>query len=113
MVNVLCIPNRQLSSAAQVYNSSFPLFRWFELLLPFCRGEKPLSMQGICVRYRGCPTRTRWSQDNGSVAEPANIFVEGLELLRSFQENIGQPVATRQLSDHHVAFSGFGMRWDL
>ena len=34
-----------------------------------------------------------------------NIFVEGLELSGSFQENIGQFVAARQLSDHPIAIS--------
>jgi hypothetical protein len=34
-----------------------------------------------------------------------NIFVEGLEPSGPFQENIGQFVAARQLSDHHITIS--------
>ncbi len=34
-----------------------------------------------------------------------NIFVEGLELSGRFQENIGQFVATRELSGHSITIS--------
>jgi len=34
-----------------------------------------------------------------------NIFVEGLKALGHFQENIGQFVAVRNLSDHPIAIS--------
>ena len=38
------------------------------------RCEESLSVQGICARYRGRPTRTRRCQNNRSVAQSPEYF---------------------------------------
>jgi hypothetical protein len=90
-------PDRGVSFVAQACNSSFPstvedlyiehpylqLFwhdyaidntLWLQVLPPIYRCEESLSMQGIWARYHGRPARTRWCQNNRSVAQPAEYF---------------------------------------
>jgi hypothetical protein len=73
-------------------------------LTPIYRGEETLLTQGS-AGYRGSSARARWGQNNGSIANLQNIFVEELE---PFEKNIGQFVVARQLSGHPVAISN----WD-
>jgi hypothetical protein len=78
---------------------------WLELLLPFTAvGNLYLSKEsapGIAVVLRELV--------GGRITEvlPSlqNIFVEGLEPSGPFQENIGQFVTARQLSNHPIAIS--------
>jgi hypothetical protein len=129
-IEISCIePDWQLSSIEQVCNSLHPLSTverlyidhqyselvwkndaientlWLELLRPFT-AVKDLylseeSVPGIAVGLQELV--------GGRITEvlPSlqNIFVEGLEPSGPFQENIGQFVAARQLSDHPIAIS--------
>ena len=119
---------RRLSFVAQICNSSLPstvedLYieriysqldwqnraientLWVQLLLPFtavknlylCKEFAP----GIAAALRE-PVGARITEVLPSLQ---NFFVEGLEPSGPFQENIGQFVAARQLSDHPIAIS--------
>ncbi len=120
-------PDWQLSSVAQVCNSCLPplsmiedfyiehrysrlVWRndaientlWLELLLPF-RAVKNLYLSkdfapGIAVALQEIV-------GTEVLSSLENIFVEGLEPLGPFLENIGQFVAARQLSGHPTAIS--------
>jgi hypothetical protein len=57
--------------------------------------------------YRGCPERGRRCQNDKILPSLQNIFMEGFDPL-AFQEKIGQFVAARQLSGHHIAI----FAWD-
>ena len=131
---VICIscrePDWQLSSIEQVCNSSLPLLStvedlyidhrylelvwkneaientlWMEFLLPFT------TVKNLYISREFAPGIAAALRElvGGRMTEVLpglqNIFVEGLELLGSFQENIGQFVATRQFSDHPIAIS--------
>jgi hypothetical protein len=120
-------PGRQLSSVAQVCNTLvYPLSSvedlyimhrhrrlvdaienalWFQLLLPFT------AMKNLYLCKESAPGIAAALQElvGGRTTEvlPSlqNIFVEWLKPSGTFQENIGQFVAARQLSDHPVAIS--------
>jgi hypothetical protein len=82
--------------------------RWLRLLLPFT------SVKNLYLSEEFAPDIAAALQElvGGRITEvlPSlqNIFVEGLEPLGPFQENIGQFVTARQLSNHPIAISG----WD-
>ena len=127
-------PDWQLSAIEQVCNSSLPTFStvqdlsikhqyweeslwkddaienslWLEVLLPFT------AVTNLYLSYESAPGIAAALQelDGGRMTEvlPSlqNIFVDGLELLGSFRENIGQFVAARQLSDHPIVISDQG-----
>jgi hypothetical protein len=122
-------PDWQLSSVAQICTSLHPLSTledlyiedyylelvwkddaientlWLELLLPFTAVENlylsKLFAPGIAAALQELVA--------GRITEvlPSlqNIFVEGLEPSGPYQENFGQFVAARQLSDHPIAIS--------
>jgi hypothetical protein len=127
-------PDRQLSSVAQVCNSSLPppstvedLYierrlgylqqvwknaydaientLWLQLLLPFT------AVRNLYLSKEFAPVIATALRElvGAGIAEvlPSlqNIFVEGLEPSGPFQENIGQFIAARQLSDHPIAIS--------
>ena len=123
-------PDWQLSSIEQVCNSSLRLLTtveylyieyrylllvwkdeaiennlWLELLLPFTAVKNfYLSKEfalGIADALRAL-VRDRMTEVLPSLQ---NIFVDGLELLESFQENIGQFVAARRLTGYPIAIS--------
>ena len=126
-------PDWQLSSIEQVCNSSFhrlsiveDLFinhqysqlvwkndaiendLWLELLLPFTA----VGNLYLCKEFAPGIASSLHELVGGRVTEvlPSlqNILVEGLETSGPFQENIGQFVTARQLSNHPVAISD----WD-
>jgi hypothetical protein len=136
-IAILCRePDWQLSSIEQLCNSSLhPLSTvenlyiehqyservwmndaientlWLQLLLPFT-AVKNLYLykefaQGITAGLQ--------ELDGDRITEvlPSlqNIFVEGLEPAGPFQENMGQFVAARQLSDHPIAISVWSRYW--
>ena len=99
-VEVLCIDHRYSKTVWK--NEAIGETLWLELLLPFtavkdlylCNGFAP----GIAAALKelvGGRTEV--------LPNLQNIFVEGLELSGSFQENIRQFVAARQLTDHPIA----------
>jgi hypothetical protein len=123
-------PDWQLSSIAQVCNSSLPPIStiedlyirhyysqlvwetdaiennlWLELLLPFT------AMKNLYLSKEFAPGIAAALQEliRGRIAEvlPSlqNIFVKKLEPSGRFSENIGEFVAARQLSGHPVAIS--------
>jgi len=130
LVEILCTfgePVRQLSSIAQVCNTCLPPLsmieslyveygyshmvwennavenaQWLELLLPFPAVKK------LYLSKDFAPGIAASLQDFvGTEVLPSlqNIFVEGLEPYGPFQENIGQFVATRELSGHPITIS--------
>ncbi len=135
-IEILCRePDRQISSVAQVCNSLVhPLSTfeglyierrfdysqldwkndaienslWLQLLLPFT------AVKNLYLSKEFAPGIAAAMQElvGGGIADvlPSlqNIFVESLELSGPFQENIGQFVAARQLSDYPVAISDWG-----
>jgi F-box-like len=78
---------------------------WLQLLLPFT------AVKDLYLSNQFAPGIAAALQElvGGGIAEVLpglqNIFVEGLEPLGPFQENIRQFVAARQLSDHPVGIS--------
>jgi hypothetical protein len=78
---------------------------WLQLLLPFT------AVKNLYLSWEFAPGIAAALQElvGGRIAEvlPSlqNIFVEGLERPGPFQEDIGQFVAARQLSDHPIAIS--------
>ena len=81
---------------------------WLQLLLPFT------AVKNLYLSKEFAPGIATALQelDGGRITEVlpnlGNIFVEGLEPSGLFQENIGQFVAARQLSDHTITVSD----WD-
>jgi hypothetical protein len=131
-------PDWQLSSVEQVCNSSLPppstvedLYiehrysqlvwkndaientLWLQLLLPFT------AVKNLYLSKEFAPGIAAALQElvGGRITEvlPSlqNIFVEGLEPSGPFQENIGQFVAARQLSDHPIAISDWDKDHDM
>jgi len=123
-------PDWQLSSIEQVCNSSLPppstvevlyiehRYRelvwkndaienalWLQLLLPFT------AVKNLYLSKKFAPGIAATLQELGGsritevLPSLQNIFVEGLKPSGPFQENIGQFVAVRQLSDHTIAIS--------
>ena len=123
-------PDRQLSSIEQICNSSLhPLSAvedlyiehqysqlvwkndaientlWLELFLPFT------AVKNLYLSKEFAPGIATTLQElvGGRIAvvlpRLQNIFVEGLEHSGPIQENIGQFVAARQLSDHPIDIS--------
>ena len=78
---------------------------WLQLLLPFT------AVKNLYLTKEFVPGITDALKElvGGRITEvlPSlqNIFVNGLQPSGSFQENIGQFVAARQLSDHPIAIS--------
>jgi hypothetical protein len=136
-IEISCIePGWQLSSIEQVCNSSLHLLStvedlyiehryyqlvwkpnlientlWLQLLLPFTAVKnlylsKDFS-RGIAAALKEL-TGTRITEVLPSLQ---NIFVQELEPLGPFQENIGHFVAPRQLSDHRITVSNWA-NWD-
>ena len=70
------------------------------------RGEESLPIQEICALHRGRPARARWGQNNRCIAQLAENFREGTQVIAIvpwIQENIGQFLAARQLLGHPIA----------
>jgi hypothetical protein len=136
LINISCRePDWQLSSVAQVCNSSLPPLStvedlyiehdyleliwnndaientlWLDLLLPFT------ALKNLYLSKTFAPGIAAALQElvGGRIIEVLpglqNIFVEGLEPSGPFQKNIGQFVTARQLSDHPIAISDWNMR---
>jgi len=121
-------PDWQLSSVAQLCNSSLPRpstvedlyieyqysrlvwkddaienVLWLELLLPFT------AVKNLYLSKQFAPGIATALKELVGITEvlPSlqNIFVEGFEPSGPFQKNIGDFVAARQLSDHPIAIS--------
>ena len=133
-------PDWQLSSIEQVCNSSLPPLSivedlyiehryshpvwkddtientlWLQLLRPFT------AVKNLCLSKEFAPGIAAALQElvGERIIEVLpnlqNIFVKGLEQVESgpFEENIGQFVAARQLSNHPIAISGWdGSGWE-
>src|SRR5258707_6485076 len=50
------------------------------------RNEESLPMQGIRSRYRSCPARASWWQNNRSIAQPAAYFCGEARVIGMFPE---------------------------
>jgi hypothetical protein len=97
-IGILCRESdRQLSFIEQVCNSLHPLFNVEDLLLPFS------AVKNLFVSYKFAPgiAAAMEELDGGRITKVLSrlqdIFVEELEALGSFQENIRRFVAARQL----------------
>jgi len=133
-IEILCELDRRLSSAAQVCNSSLhPLSLvedlyiqhryylwprdckndgiestlWLQLLLPFIAVQNLYLSKEFASGIMAALQDLVGSRITEVLPSLQNIFVEGLRVETSglFQENIGQFVALRQLSDHPIAIS--------
>jgi hypothetical protein len=123
-------PDRQLSSIEQVCNSSLhPLstaenlyiehryrklvwkndaienILWLELLLPFTAAKNLYLSREFAPGIGVALQELVGDRITEVLPSLQNLFVEELELSGPFQENIGQFVAARQLSDHPIAVS--------
>ena len=129
-------PDWQLSSIEQVCNSSLPSLSmvenlyierrysqliwkndtientlWLQLLHPF------ISAKNLHLSKEFAPGLMAALQElvGGRITEVLptlqGIFVKGLELSGPLQENFGQFVAARQLSDHPIAISDWNGEW--
>ena len=137
-ISISCIePGWQLSSIAQVCNSSLPrpstvqdLYMeyqylrlvwkdnaidnalWLEFLLPF------ITVKNLYLSKEFAPgIATALQGLIGGITEvlPSlqSIFVEGLEPSGPFQKNVGEFVAWRQLSGHPIAISVWDKDFDM
>jgi len=126
-------PDWQLSSIEQVCNSLHPLSTvgnlyielqywngvwkndaiddtlWLELLLPFTAVKNLYLSKEYAPGIAAALQTLVGDRITEVLPSLRNIFVRRLELSRPFQENIGQFVAARQLSDHPIAISD----WDI
>ena len=68
-------------------------------------GEESLPDQRICAGITDALKELVGGRITEVLPSLQNIFVKGLQPSGSFQENIGQFVAARQLSDHPIAIS--------
>ena len=126
-------PDWQLSSIEQVCNSSlYPLSTvgdlyidhdylklvwkneaientlWLQLLLPFTAVKNLYLTKDFAPGIAAALTELVGERITEVLPNLQNIFVKGLEPSGPFQENIGQLVAARQLSDHTITISD----WD-
>ena len=123
----------QLSSVAQVCNSSLPppstatvedLYiehysqlvwpndaventLWLQLLLPFTAVKNLYVCRAFAPGIAAALQELVGARITEVLPSLQNIFVEGLEPSGPFQKNIGQFVAARQLSDHPVTISAW------
>jgi hypothetical protein len=131
-------PDWQLSSIEQVCNSSlhplstvedlyierrfYPIVwndnlientLWLQLLLPFSAVKNLYLSKEFSRGIAAALKELTGSRITEVLPSLQNIFVQELELLGPFQENIGQFVAARQpLSDHPITVSGWdSARW--
>ena len=123
-------PVRQLSSVAQVCNSSFPSIStvkdlyidyeyspqvwnndaienalWLQLLLPFSMVKNLYLSKEFGLGIAAALRELIGGRITEVLPRLQNIFVEGLEPSGPFQENIGHFAAARQLSDHPITIS--------
>ncbi len=123
-------PDWQLSSIEQICNSSLHLLAtvedlyiehrylklvwkndaiennlWLELFVPFTAVENLYLSKVFAQDIAASLQELVEGRITEVLPSLRNIFVEGLESLGPFQENIGQFVAARQLSDHPIAIS--------
>ena len=122
-------PDWQLSSIEQVCNSLPPLSMvedlyvehqypglvregdsientlWLEILLPFTMVKNLFLSKDSALDITDALQELVGGRVIEVLPSLQNIFVDGPELSESFQENIGQFVAARQLSSHPVTIS--------
>ena len=126
-------PDWQLSSIEQVCNSSLPIFStvedlyiehqysklvwkddaiantlWFEVLLPFTTVKNLYLSKEFAPGIAAAVQELVGGRTMEVLPSLRNTFVTGVEESRSMQENIGQFVTARQLSDHPIVIS----EWD-
>jgi hypothetical protein len=78
---------------------------WLELLIPFTAVKNLYLSTEFALGIAVSLTELVGGRITEVLPSLQNIFVEGLEPLGPFQENIGQFVTARQLSGHSVAIS--------
>jgi len=131
LINISCgEPDWQLSSIAQICNSSLPPLStvedlyidhdylqliwkddaientlWLELLLPFTVVKNLYLSKEFAPGIAAALQELAGVRITEVLPSLQNIFVEGLEPSGPFQENIGKFVIARQLSGHPVAIS--------
>ena len=123
-------PGWQLSSIAQVCNSSLPPISmveelyiehrylelvwennaiektaWLELLFPFTAVQDLYISKELAPGIAAVLEELAVGRIKEVLPSLQNMFVEGLEPSRYLQENIGQFVAARQLSNHPITVS--------
>jgi hypothetical protein len=129
-------PDWQLSSIEQVCNSSLrPLSTaedlyiehryqelvwkddaientlWLQLLLPFTAVKNLYLSEEFSQGIAAALEELTGGRITEVLPSLENIFVAGLETLGPFEENIGQFVAARQLSDHPITVSEWDRGW--
>ena len=75
------------------------------------RSEESLSIKELAPAIAGALQELVGGRITEVLPSLQNIFVEGLEPSGPLQENIGQFVAARQLSDHAIAISDWDRDW--
>jgi hypothetical protein len=136
-IEITCIePDWQLSSIEQVCNSSLhplstvedlyiehryyqPVWKdnlientlWLQLLLPFTAVKNLYLSEDFSRGIAAAVKELTGSRITEVLPSLENIYVQELEPLGPFQENIGQFVAARQLSDHPITVSNWA-NWD-
>ena len=79
--------------------------RWLELFLPFTLVKDLYLSKGFAPGIATALQGLVGERITEVLPSLQNIFVEGLETSRTFEENIGQFIAARQLSDRPIAIS--------
>ena len=131
-------PDWQLSSIEQVCNSPLPTFStvedlyiehqyselvwkddaiesslWLEVLLPFTAVKNLYLSKESAPGIAAALQELVWGRTTEVLPSLQNIFVMGVEDSRSMQENIGQFVTARQLSDHPITISVWDEKSDM
>ena len=131
-------PGWQLSSIAQVCNSSLPPVSmveglyiehryserawendtiektlWLELLLPFTAVQDLYLSKELVPGIAAALKELTGGRITEVLPSLQNIFVDGLESSGHFWENIAQFIAARQLSGHSIAISDWDKNSDL
>ena len=102
-VEVLYIEHRSERLVWQ--NDAMESTLWLQLLLPFTAVKNLHLCKEFAPGIAAALQELVGARITEVLPSLRNIFVRGLEPSGSFQENIGQFVAARQLSDHPIAIS--------
>jgi hypothetical protein len=84
---------------------------WLQPLLPFTAVKNLYLSKEFAPAIAGALQELVGGRITEVLPSLQNIFVEGLEPSGPLQENIGQFVAARQLSDHAIAISDWDRDW--
>ena len=108
-IEVLCIEHQYLQVGWK--NAEIENALWLRLFLPFTAVKNLYLYKEFAPGIAAALQELVGGRITDVLPSLQNIFVEGFEPSGPLQENIGQFVAARQLSDHPITISDWDRRW--